>query len=203
MSRKGEYSDKYGFHVSNLVFDCGGESIARASRGGLTTEGIDGAQPRRYTAERARPAPCEDAPTTAGTTRRKLPSQPRNPLDPQYNLPAAPESPIDPPKFIRDQMDVSDIDGAKRKERRQLQKPTTSLQTGDIEGGRPRQGTAMAAQRAPRTAGLDVSDIAGKGEARAQAAKGQAKAKADHRELTPEVVKSVEEGVGKQENLEW
>jgi hypothetical protein len=38
-----------------------------------------------------------------------------NPLNPTYSLPKVEMRPITPPKFIRDQMDVSDIAGAKPK----------------------------------------------------------------------------------------
>ncbi len=38
-----------------------------------------------------------------------------NPLSPVYNLPKVETRPITPPKFIRDQMDISDIQGARPK----------------------------------------------------------------------------------------
>jgi hypothetical protein len=38
-----------------------------------------------------------------------------NPLSPEYNLPKVETRPFTPPKFIRDQMDISDIQGARPK----------------------------------------------------------------------------------------
>ncbi|KAL0216222.1 hypothetical protein P9112_008406 [Eukaryota sp. TZLM1-RC] len=45
-----------------------------------------------------------------------------NPLDPHYKLPSYEERPITPPKFVRDTIDVSDIEGTRKKDPK---KPTS------------------------------------------------------------------------------
>ena len=164
MPRKGEYSDKYGFHVSNLSFNCGGET-ASAPHGALTTDGIEGAQPKRFTAERARiPPNCEDE-DTGGRSKYHPPSasQARNPLNPDYHLPPVPQPPVVMNKFIRDTLNVSDIEGSQSHVAKQpTRQPKNSLSTADIEGSSPgRSKRAQQQQIGSRPdARLDVSDIA-------------------------------------------
>lgn len=164
MSRKGEYSDKYGFHISKLIFDCGGQSMSSAVHGTLSTLDIDGAQPRRCTVERQMPGPLQIHELSiieqgsAGVSKRKLPGAPRNPLDPQYHLPEEhPPPPVEHLKFIRDTLNVSDIDGAqKQASKRKLVKPPATMDNSDIEGSRHQE---TRENKQIRTAHLDVSDI--------------------------------------------
>ena len=200
MSRKGEYSDKYGFHVSNLEFNCGGESIAMSAHGALSTAGIEGAQPRKYTTERTHPHPEPTAEYgSAGVSRRRAPAEPRNPLNPSYKLPQAAVQAPEELKFIRDTLDVTDIEGAKKKPYKSLDKAFTSLNTADIDGGSASK-VPPARQAGTRTAALDVSDINGSG---GKSGAGAASRPAGARRVASPGVKQVEEGIGEQTNLEW
>jgi hypothetical protein len=204
MPRKGEYSDKYGFHNSSLVFNCGGEAAGHARHGTLTTAGIDGAQPTRFTAERAPAAPLPQGVGCA--THHKIPAHPRNPLEPDYHLPEAAPAPAEPSRFLRDTLDVSDIEGARRRQARPLLKETLNLSTADIEGSRPGGGRPPRAQHGGeggagagrRDGNLDVSDISGRGEARPEPAARRREEQAADREHA-----RAESGVGAQKNLEW
>lgn len=160
MPRKGEYSNKYGFHVSRIVFNCGGEDLRSVNHGTLTTAGIEGAQPRRFTAVRSSQYPPD---THKGLhpeviSDHKVRSRPRNPLNPEYDLPPVVDPPSDPGRFIRDTLDVSDIPGTRAKAPKQGARPNQSLNTSDIQGDRP----SKPAVRQPRDAGLNVTDIVGK-----------------------------------------
>ena len=173
MRQKAEYSDKYG---CNIQFNCGGEPISKISRG-LNNQDIDGAQPKRFTAERARPSPDlsseqnnEPKATTEGRSRFRAPAQPRNPLAPEYNLPRLPPPPeVEAQKFIRDTLDVSDIPGSRVRVPRNLAKPDNALKTSDIGGSQPGGGgvsshssnhsTAGSALRPHNDMRMDVSDI--------------------------------------------
>jgi hypothetical protein len=200
MPRKGEYSDKYGFHNSSLVFNCGGEAVGHAGHGTLTTEGIDGAQPRRFTAERA-PAPwAQEVQDEVGIrTKVRLPAHPRNPLDPDYHLPTVAPPPEVPSKFLKDTLDVSDIQGAQKRSAKQPSKERRSLLTSDIEGSQP----GWKAHR-PKAAGIDggaarrqdnlnVSDIA------SNAAKPALHPRSE--ELQEKA--RAETGIGTQKNMDW
>jgi hypothetical protein len=60
-----------------------------------------------------------------------------NPLNPVYALPTVEVRPITPPKFIRDQMDVSDIAGARPKRDWHVDAKTKQTnKIDDIEGTR-------------------------------------------------------------------
>ncbi|KAL4518492.1 hypothetical protein Ndes2526B_g01101 [Nannochloris sp. 'desiccata'] len=174
MRQKAEYSDKYG---CNIQFDCGGERISKISHGALNNKDIDGAQPKRFTAERARPHPDPSSDlnnqnrTTEGRSRFRAPSQPRNPLAPEYNLPPLPPAPeVEAQKFIRNTLDVSDIPGSKVRVPRNLIKPDNALKTSDIEGSQPREsgGTQQhhahpdSSSKPHNDMRMDVSDIATK-----------------------------------------
>lgn len=162
MPAKGEYSDKYGFNISSIRFDChGGEPLGRH---GLSVADIAGATPTRYTAERKG---VESVSTDESPVKSKFkgPSQPRNPLNPDYRLPPPPPPPVVSRAFIRDTLDVSDIEGSKKKSKKVPLKPNSSLETADIEGSRPPPLASRqeAVSRADHR--LDVSDIAGKAKA--------------------------------------
>jgi hypothetical protein len=198
MRQKAEYSDKYG---CNIQFNCGGEPISKISHGALNNKDIDGAQPKRFTSERARPYLTDTSPdqnieakATEGRSRFRAPAQPRNPLAPEYNLPPLPPPPeVEAQKFIRDTLDVSDIPGSKVRVPRNLAKPDNALKTSDIEGSQPKEG--VSSQRLHPTAGstlrphsdmrMDVSDIVTK-----------AKQPAARREQE-NLVAGVEDGLGK------
>jgi len=63
-----------------------------------------------------------------------------NPLEPQYQLPTAQERPATPPRFVRDAMGVSDIDGARPPppaSERVTAARTTPLDVSDIDGACP------------------------------------------------------------------
>lgn len=197
MPRPGEYSNKYGFHVSNIEFNCGGEPTSRGIHGTLTTADIAGAQPKRFTAERAHPSPAELEASTQGRSKYRPPAQPRNPLAPDYHLPPVPPPPNDPIKFIRDTLDVSDIAGTHKTERAPLSKPDTMLNTSDIEGSWPgwrsqrRQATGAGTDAAPRSdARLDVSDIATKVKQPAA------------RKMETHVIAPLDDGLGKPKGIE-
>lgn len=121
MSRRGQYGQKYGFHMSNIRFSCGAKPMdGVAIHGSLTAADIDGAQPRRYTAERGRPLSFSTVPEEDYKSRYRPPKQARNPLDPQYSLMEARSSdnilcprplPPDTCKFLKDSLDISDIEG--------------------------------------------------------------------------------------------
>ena len=87
--------------------------------GTLTTDGIDGAQPRRFISMRTLPGSGSTAdipgarPTIRNCLVRSPRSVPRNPLSPDYALPPAPEPSAEVPRFIRNTLDISDIAGAR------------------------------------------------------------------------------------------
>ena len=63
--------------------------------------------------------------------------QPSNPLDPVYKLSVVEYVKPDPPKFIRNGMDISDVDGARPKFVRELKtRPTNNV--ADIDGSSPK-----------------------------------------------------------------
>jgi hypothetical protein len=200
MRQKAEYSDKYG---CNIQFNCGGEPISKISHGALNNKDIDGAQPKRFTAERARPHPDIssdqniEGKTTEGRSRFRAPAQPRNPLAPEYKLPPVPPPPaVEAQKFIRNTLDVSDIPGSKVRVPKNLAKPDNALKTSDIEGSQPKEGGHKTTQRYLHAAAgstlkphndmrMDVSDIMTK-----------TKQPAARREQE-NLVSGVEDGVGK------
>lgn len=55
-----------------------------------------------------------------------------DPLDPDYKLPAFEEKPVTPPRFLRDQTDISDIEGAKSKPLYTKKIRNTNLDVSDI-----------------------------------------------------------------------
>jgi len=183
MSRKGKYGEKYSFHVSNLVFECGRDDSALGIHGTLTTQGIDGAQPRKFTAQRTRLGPHDDqgisnelskygwpSSSSPGVSKRRPPMHPRNPLEPRYILPQCHNPPLpDPPKFIRNTLDVSDIAGAAKKEPRPARRigdplrrdPNVDCAAPGQDHGKSNGSTRIRHSGAPRTTALDVSDITG------------------------------------------
>lgn len=191
MPAKGEYSDKYGFNVSRVRFDCGAQPLGRAAHGSLSVADIAGAQPTRYTAERkgVESVSVDESPPKS---KFKGPSQPRNPLDPDYRLPPPPPPPVVSRPFIRDTLDVRDIDGSSKTSKKAPMKPNSSLNTADIEGSQPRT-LAPRPEAAPRADHrLDVSDIAVKSKApepRKQDARGAEAA--------------LEDAVGRRRDAEW
>ena len=199
MTRTGEYTSKYGFNVSNIEFNCGGEPLSRRNQGPLTTSDIDGAQPKRFTAERSHAtssSTLETDKSTEGRSKYRPPAHPRNPLAPDYHLPPVPPPPNDPTKFVRDTLDVSDIAGAHKTARITLSKPDSTLNISDIEGSQPgwraqRRQAAGAETHAPHNdARLDVSDIIGK-------VKQPAPRKVETHVITP-----LDDGLGKHKGFE-
>ena len=64
---------------------------------------------------------------------------PSNPLNPQYELARVETRPITPPKFIRDQMSIDDIEGARSKQDWHKTAKTKEInKIDDIEGTRAR-----------------------------------------------------------------
>lgn len=55
-----------------------------------------------------------------------------DPLEPDYKLPAVEEKPVTPPRFLRDQIDISDIEGAKSKPLYTKKIRNTNLDVSDI-----------------------------------------------------------------------
>ena len=120
MSRRGEYSSKYGYNKSTISFSCGGISMVDATHGTLSVSDIDGAQPRKYTSERFEPSLAVSCPVDQQFLPTRDRHIQRNPLDPVYDIPELedvqenilrPRAPSEVPKFLRDTMDLSDIDG--------------------------------------------------------------------------------------------
>lgn len=176
MPKKAQYSNKYGYNISNIQFDCGGQSPSRAAHGTLTTEGIDGAKPTQFTAERCQTAEeattaTGDATASEGRSKYRAPSEPRNPLDPQYKLPTVPPPTYEVPPFIRDTLDISDIEGSHAcgpETKEPTRRAHDSLSTADIEGGQPRKTPSIAGHQHQHqhhhqaVDKLNVSDIATK-----------------------------------------
>lgn len=111
--KRGEYSDSYSFHVSNIDFDCGGVPIQSAPHGTLSTKGISGSEPKQYISshEVVKVEVQGACPRVAVVS-----SHVRNPLDPCYVWPVDQPPQEEEGKFLRDTMDVSDIEGARVKE---------------------------------------------------------------------------------------
>lgn len=109
MSRRGVYSKKYDFHNTQVKFDCGGSSIAKAPHGTLSTDGIDKSMPKRYTSNKET---VKEQVQGARPRALKKVQEPRNPLSPTYKWPVEYQTPPEEVKFLRDSMNVSDIDGA-------------------------------------------------------------------------------------------
>ena len=72
---------------------------------------------------------------------RQLPHSARNtnPLNPEYKLPTKEEEPIPPPKFIRDNINVDDIDGTHSRSYKTNKPPKDIMKVDDIQGTRPRR----------------------------------------------------------------
>ena len=114
MPKKGEYSDAYSFHRSQIHFDCGGQEIKIAPHGTLSTLGIDKSSPKLYISKNE--IVKEDINGAAPGRKPLYQGEPRNPLVPTYCWPIESGSgPIEEPKFLRDSMCVSDIYGATSK----------------------------------------------------------------------------------------
>lgn len=109
MGRRGVYSQKYDFHNTQVKFDCGGSSIAKAPHGTLSTDGIDKSMPKRYTSDKET---VKEQVQGARPRALKKVQEPRNPLSPTYKWPVEYQTPPEEVKFLRDSMNVSDIDGA-------------------------------------------------------------------------------------------
>lgn len=59
-----------------------------------------------------------------------------DPLQPEYKLPSYSMAPIEPPKFVKDPMNIDDIDGTRTKQKKlAIQRDTMNVD--DIEGARP------------------------------------------------------------------
>lgn len=109
---------------------------------------IEGAQPK----------------TNMFRTRRSV-----NPLNPVYKLPSHEALPFEPLRFLRDSIDVSDIDGARARPAPQSE-PRNSHDVGDIEGAhaswRSHKRAALERMRSvgvKKADSLEVSDITDKG----------------------------------------
>jgi hypothetical protein len=160
MTRQCGYQDRNNCQRSPIAVEGGrARAPAPAPHGALTTEGIEGAAPRRYTFERATsPAPPPD-PRDAGIGRRKPPREhahQRNPLNPDYRLPPLPPPPVMELPFLRDTLDVADIAPRRPPPRARASDPRAAAEAAAE--------AAEAARRAPRDpprdAGLRVADIA-------------------------------------------
>lgn len=82
--QQGSYSDKYGYHISHIQFDCGGVNMGNCPHGTLSTEGIEKSNPKRYTSDKPFPKMALET----GTSSRPHEKQaPRNPLGPCYVWP--------------------------------------------------------------------------------------------------------------------
>jgi len=82
-----------------------------------------------------------------------------NPLVPSYNLPHVEMRPITPPKFIKDQMMVTDIDGAQPRKHKHIGFATrASNKIDDIEGTKAKMRHSPRA-RSPGFNAYDYSDI--------------------------------------------
>lgn len=85
--------------------------------------------------------------------------EPSNPLEPKYELQKVDIRPITPPKFIRDQMNIDDIEGAKPKTNWQKHVKTKEVnKIDDIEGTRTRRRHSPRMNSAGYTA-EDYSDV--------------------------------------------
>jgi hypothetical protein len=77
-----------------------------------------------------------------------------NPMKPEYQLPKAEIIPVDPPKFIRDNINNDDIDGAKPKKPKYF-KTRDTMKIDDIDGTRSKP----APKRSSSYSNLDYSDV--------------------------------------------
>jgi hypothetical protein len=82
----------------------------------------------------------DDIPGTRHTVKDRMMRTTRcvNPLQPEYTLPAYVAAEIQPTRFIRDQQDISDIEGSKPRVRI-LPPPRDNICVADIEGAQPKQ----------------------------------------------------------------
>ena len=62
-----------------------------------------------------------------------------NPLEPKYNLPKTEDYPFEIPKFIRDNIDVKDIEGAQPTKKISIENKRDPLKKDDIEGSSPKR----------------------------------------------------------------
>ncbi len=124
MKQRGAFSSKFRCAIDGLVFPRGtGIASWPHFHHGLTTRGIEGAQPRRTIAEAAsRSSKLLDVSDIEGARPKvaRLIDQPRNPLEPAYHYPPPastsrhlPSAPLVELKFQRDTLNIDDIPGAK------------------------------------------------------------------------------------------
>jgi hypothetical protein len=95
------------------------------------------------------------------STKSKLFLTQRNPLVPDYKLPNSYTTEIAPPKFIRDTMDTSDIQGSKPFFKFNHMNPRVSNNVNDIERARPKP-FRQPRSRGDKNDSLRVQDISGK-----------------------------------------
>jgi hypothetical protein len=115
MPGKAHFNEHRNRHTT-INFDCGGMPISSSQHGTLSTCGIAGAHPKRFTAERSTGTWGTEEQDPPPRTQRFV-AEPRNPLNPHYNVPPVVEEVFESPKFVRDAMDVSDIEGARVRRR--------------------------------------------------------------------------------------
>lgn len=80
------YSDRYGYHISHIQFDCGGVNMGNCPHGTLSTEGIEKSNPKKYTSDKPFPKMELEKGTSSSRTHEKQ-ETPRNPLGPCYVWP--------------------------------------------------------------------------------------------------------------------
>lgn len=82
-----------------------------------------------------------------------------SPLNPQYNLSKVEQRPITPPKFIRDHMDVNDIEGARPTKVKVIEKAMRETMKIDDIGGTTSKVLHKPRARSPGYNNYDYSDI--------------------------------------------
>ena len=75
--------------------------------------------------------------STPNAIKFKTKRAPHNPLNPEYKLQSVEFVPAPQPRFIRDQMDVGDIEGSKPKVKQYL-KTRDNYNVHDIKGANPK-----------------------------------------------------------------
>ena len=128
-----------------------------------STLDIEGAQPKRLHQSKNKPDFFNVSDIDGAQCRHHFTSSRHvNPLDPKYELPTAPEIQPSVPRFLRDGMDYSDVEGTTTKEKYPW-KTRDSYNVGDIEGTqsswKPRRFREMS--KGDKINSLDVSDIVG------------------------------------------
>ncbi len=87
---------------------------------------------------------------------------PTNPLEPQYKLSKVEIRQATPPRFIRDAIQINDIEGAQARQIIRKKCLRNTMDISDIEGARAVKklsGVHVRLEKAPRDANLNVKDI--------------------------------------------